>query len=205
MFSEVLKSVRSGGPVSLPCQLYEPLSVLQRSVEVFEFRTCLDKAIQYKDPLNRLAFVAAFAASSYVHSVGRFKTNFNPILGETFEFVDTRYEPPMKFFAEQLSHHPPLSAIHGECTDWKVYQNSNAGETKYQGSNLVLDTKAKTYVELISFGEKYFIQSPCTKLHNLLLGDPWLEHYGDLIVTNLNTEDTATIKFRQGNLSNSLS
>lgn len=43
MLGEVLKSIGSGGPVSLPCQLYEPLSVLQRSVEMFEYRGCLDK------------------------------------------------------------------------------------------------------------------------------------------------------------------
>lgn len=38
-----------------------------------------------------------------------------------------------------------------------------------------------------------------TKIHNLLLGNPWLEHYGDLEVKNLTTGDTATIKFKQGN------
>lgn len=46
MLGEVLKSIGSGGPVSLPCQLYEPLSVLQRSVEMFEYRGILDKVAQ---------------------------------------------------------------------------------------------------------------------------------------------------------------
>lgn len=72
MFGEVLKAIGSGGPVSLPCTMYEPLSVLQRTVEMFEFRSCLDKALQYKDPVNRIAFVAAFATSSLAYTVGRF-------------------------------------------------------------------------------------------------------------------------------------
>lgn len=33
---------------------------------------------------------------------------FNPLLGETFEYVDE--ERGVKFFTEQVSHHPPICA-----------------------------------------------------------------------------------------------
>ena len=45
----------------------------------------------------------------------RQKKMFNPILGETYEFVNDRY----KFFGEQVSHHPPISAY---CFEGKGYE-----------------------------------------------------------------------------------
>lgn len=35
---------------------------------------------------------------------------FNPILGETFEIITPEYN----YFAEQVSHHPPISACIAE-------------------------------------------------------------------------------------------
>tara|TARA_B110000285_G_C14948050_1_gene525331 strand:+ start:729 stop:887 length:159 start_codon:yes stop_codon:yes gene_type:complete len=35
------------------------------------------------------------------------KKPFNPLLGETFEYVTRKY----RFLGEQVSHHPPISAF----------------------------------------------------------------------------------------------
>lgn len=40
----------------------------------------------------------------------RFKKPFNPILGETYEFVSKDF----RFVAEQVSHHPPITAFQFE-------------------------------------------------------------------------------------------
>jgi hypothetical protein len=53
-------------------------------------------------------------------------TNFNPVLGETFQYTDTRHESPVKIFCEQVSHHPHLAAMHGENDNWRFYQNYGA-------------------------------------------------------------------------------
>jgi hypothetical protein len=53
----------------------------------------------------RLVYSAVFGFTQHSNSIGRFKKPFNPILGETYEFVTKDY----KYFAEQVSHHPPLT------------------------------------------------------------------------------------------------
>ena len=57
---------------------------------------------------------------------------FNPLLGETFE-LET---PTFKFIAEQVSHHPPVTALH--CTGNSGYKvwSCNRAKTKFTGKNL---------------------------------------------------------------------
>lgn len=40
--------------------------------------------------------------------MGRTKKPFNPLLHETYELI----HPKFKFIAEQVSHHPPISAAY---------------------------------------------------------------------------------------------
>jgi len=44
---------------------------------------------------------------------------FNPLLGETYEFVTDEYS----YLAEQVSHHPPVTAIHIKGKDYRVQIN----------------------------------------------------------------------------------
>jgi len=45
------------------------------------------------------------------------------MLGETYEFVDTTW----RFFGEQVSHHPPISAF---CFEGKGYSGTGHSELK---------------------------------------------------------------------------
>jgi len=45
------------------------------------------KAIQEKDSLKRMIYVAAYNAATYFLMKGRTGKPFNPLLGETFELV----------------------------------------------------------------------------------------------------------------------
>jgi hypothetical protein len=56
----------------MPCWMYEPISILQRSAEMFEYTELLEKAALCKDSLNRMAFVAAFIVSIYCSTPNRF-------------------------------------------------------------------------------------------------------------------------------------
>jgi hypothetical protein len=82
----------------------EPTSLLQRFCEDFEYHTLLDVANSRENSLERLQFVAAFAMSNYSSTIGRCSKPFNPLLGETFEFVSI--DGGFRYLAEQVSHHP---------------------------------------------------------------------------------------------------
>eukprot|EP01127_Copromyxa_protea_P001417 TRINITY_DN11414_c0_g1_i1.p1 TRINITY_DN11414_c0_g1~~TRINITY_DN11414_c0_g1_i1.p1 ORF type:complete len:496 (-),score=132.99 TRINITY_DN11414_c0_g1_i1:53-1540(-) len=182
--------------LSMPCWMYEPISILQRSAGMFEYAELLEKAAMCKDSLNRMAFVAAFIVSIYCSTPNRFKINFNPILGETFEFVDTRWQDPVKYFSEQVSHHPPRTATHAYNSKWTFMQNYHP-TTAFLGNNVNLDTHYRTYIQFHDNGDKFFIQHPVSKIHNIMMGSTWLEHYGELTVVNTKNEDSCVIEFKK--------
>ena len=80
----------------------EPLSMLQRLTEEFEYSKCLDKAAKCEDSCEQLAYVAAFTISAYASTTSRTGKPFNPLLGETYE-CDRRDDYGWKAFAEQVS------------------------------------------------------------------------------------------------------
>lgn len=56
--------LRSG--ISLPIQLHEPMTILQRSTEMLTYSDLLKKADEAVDSLTRLAYVVAYAVSGFV-------------------------------------------------------------------------------------------------------------------------------------------
>lgn len=79
----------------------EPLSMLQRITEDFEYSNILDTAAQCKDSFEQMAYVAAFTISSYSTTVNRTSKPFNPLLGETYE-CDRMSDLGWKAFNEQV-------------------------------------------------------------------------------------------------------
>ncbi len=63
----------------------EPLSMLQRLSENFEYSYVLDRAAACTDPVEQLAYVSAFVVSSYASTACRVNKPFNPLLNETYE------------------------------------------------------------------------------------------------------------------------
>ncbi len=81
----------------------EPLSMLQRLTEDFEYMECLDNAANCEDSCEQLAYVAAFTISSYAITTQRTGKPFNPLLGETYE-CDRMEDEGWRSFAEQVTN-----------------------------------------------------------------------------------------------------
>ncbi|KAH1011030.1 hypothetical protein HUJ04_000472 [Dendroctonus ponderosae] len=71
--------------IPMPVNFNEPLSMLQRLTEDYEYADILDKAAKCTDPCEQLAYVAAYTISSYATTSNRTGKPFNPLLGETYE------------------------------------------------------------------------------------------------------------------------
>jgi len=125
-------------------------------------------------------------------STERFKPTFNPLLGETFEYVDKRSNT--RFFGEQVSHHPPISAFHCENENWKFWQNSSP-TTKFLGNSIDLDTHGNSYISFHDSKNQFFYTNPCTRAQNIIFGSIRIEHYGELNIRNLNGSSQALIIF----------
>lgn len=80
------------------------------------FEDLLQRAAQEENSFKRMALVTAHMLASFNLTKGRAKKPFNPMLGETYELVTEDY----RFMAEQVSHHPPVSAYLHEGKDYWV-------------------------------------------------------------------------------------
>jgi len=175
--------------------MYEPLSILMRQTEMVEYSNLLDIAAECDNSIDRLAYVTAFATSGY-SATERYYTDFNPILGETFEYYDE--ERNMRYLTEQVSHHPPISAVHAEGTNWVFWQTCSAS-TSFQGNSIEIDTNnTRSHIYFPDSKDHFSYTNPKCCVHNLIIGKMWIEHYGILHITNLRTGDEAIIEFKKG-------
>lgn len=121
MTQAVLKSMigKDMTKMTLPVSFNEPTSLLFRAAEDMEYTELLDTAVERMDSTERMVYVAAFTASEYAGAIGRVAKPFNPLLGETFEYV--RPDKGYRFLTEQVSHHPPIGAAWAESAKWDYW------------------------------------------------------------------------------------
>jgi len=108
--------------MALPVTLNEPTSLLHRVVEDMEYADLLDTAAARTDSTERMLYVAAFAAGYNASMIDRIAKPFNPLLGETYEYV--RPDKGYRFLIEQVSHHPPIAAAWAESARWEYFVRS---------------------------------------------------------------------------------
>uniref|UniRef100_A0A8C4UZ76 Oxysterol-binding protein n=1 Tax=Falco tinnunculus TaxID=100819 RepID=A0A8C4UZ76_FALTI len=177
--------------VAMPVELNEPLNTLQRLCEELEYSELLDKAAHTPNPFERMVYIAAFAVSAYASSYYRAGSKpFNPVLGETYECI--REDKGFQFFAEQVSHHPPISACHAESVNFAFWQDVR-WKNKFWGKSMEIVPVGTTHVTLPAFKDHFAWNKVTSCIHNILSGQRWIEHYGEIIIKNLN-DDTCHCK-----------
>jgi len=180
--------------ITLPVSVCEPTSFLMRLAEAIQYYDLLDKAADSEEATERLMWVSVFACSVYVTNDRQAKP-FNPLLGETYEFTkpaDNNY----RFFAEQVSHHPPVGACIAENDHWKFWQSQSL-KTKFTGNSLECQGTGTSNVLLKKSGEHFSWESVRTVVHNLIVGKLWVDNFGDITVLNSTSGDKAQIKMKQ--------
>ena len=86
--------------IPMPVNFNEPLSMLQRITEDFEYYKILDNAAAASTVEEQVGLVAAFSVSSYASTLIRTTKPFNPLLGETYE-LDRVEEMGLRLIVEQ--------------------------------------------------------------------------------------------------------
>ncbi|XP_027729033.1 oxysterol-binding protein-related protein 7 isoform X1 [Vombatus ursinus] len=173
--------------VSMPVQLNEPLNTLQRLCEELEYSNLLDQASRTPDPCERMLYIAAFAVSAYSSTYHRAGCKpFNPVLGETYECE--RPDRGFRFISEQVSHHPPISACHAESDNFIFWQDMK-WKNKFWGKSLEIVPVGTVNVRLPRFGDHFEWNKVTSCIHNILSGQRWIEHYGEVLIRN--TQDSS--------------
>ncbi|CAG8624100.1 5880_t:CDS:2 [Funneliformis caledonium] len=202
--------------ITLPVYFNEPTSMLQRMAEDMEYSEILDVASRQQSSTERILYVAAFAMSNYSSTVGRIAKPFNPLLGETYEYV--RPDKAFRYISEQVSHHPPISACYCESPNYDFFAEVDV-KSKFWGKSFEILPQGVSHVNLkvhndywpkslsdtlkkpangngLAFAEHYSWKKVTTCVNNLIVGTPWIDHYGDMIITNHLTGDRCVLTFK---------
>lgn len=199
--------------MTLPVSFNEPTSLLQRVAEDMEYTDLLDTAADRLDSTERMVYVAAFAASEYASTIGRVAKPFNPMLGETYEYV--RPDKGYRFFIEQVSHHPPIGAAWAEAPKWDYYvslpvslcrarclqfnQGESAVKSKFYGKSFDINPLGTWFLKLrpASRGEElYTWKKVTTSVIGIITGSPTVDNYGPMEIKNWTTGEVCTLDFK---------
>ncbi|XP_055328315.1 oxysterol-binding protein 1-like isoform X2 [Paramacrobiotus metropolitanus] len=179
--------------IPMPVNFSEPLSMLQRLTEDFEYSDILDRAAACDDNCEQMAYVAAFTVSSYATTAVRTNKPFNPLLGETYE-CDRRDDFGWRAIAEQVSHHPPMVAQHVESRDWVCWQEFTAS-TKFRGKYLQVVPLGITHLVFRKSDNHYTWRKVTTTVNNIIVGKLWIDQAGDMEIKNHKTGDICMLKY----------
>lgn len=197
----VLKSMvgKDVTKMTLPVSFNEPSSMLQRLAEDIEYSDLLQNASRFSDSTLRMLYVAAFSVSPYSSTIGRIAKPFNPLLGETFEYADK--DKDFRFFTEQVSHHPPISASWAESPKWDYYGESNV-DSKFNGRAFTIKHLGRWYVNIRPDNdpnvseETYTWMKPLNTIIGILVGKPEIDNSGEVKIENRTTGDYCIMTYK---------
>ncbi|XP_037627150.1 oxysterol-binding protein-related protein 1 isoform X2 [Sebastes umbrosus] len=181
--------------ITMPVIFNEPLSFLQRLTEYMEHTYLIHQANACSDSIERMKSVAAFAVSAVASQWERTGKPFNPLLGETYELI--RDDLGFRLISEQVSHHPPVSAFHAEGLKQDfVFHGSIYPKLKFWGKSVEAEPKGIITLELPTYNEAYTWTNPTCCVHNIIVGQLWIEQYGNVEVINHRTGERCCLNFK---------
>ncbi|XP_072273989.1 oxysterol-binding protein-related protein 11 [Pyxicephalus adspersus] len=149
------------------------------------------------------------------------KKPYNPIIGETFHCSwrvprDTVQTPKssetpvvnsspeetgnkdfytVRFVADQVSHHPPVSGFYAECPERNMCVNTHVWtKSKFMGMSIGVTMIGEGVLHLLDHDEEYTFTLPCAYARSILTV-PWVELGGKINVNCAKTGYTAAITF----------
>lgn len=183
--------------ITMPVVFNEPLTMLQRSCESIQYTHLLKMADQSEDPVERMEYICAFVIAGLSSNCHRIIKPFNPLLYETYE-IDHQLDDGsiVKGVAQQVSHHPPITAAHYE-SDYFVSSGSVNPKIKFWGRSVEIQPDGHCRIYLKSRKETYLFKSVTCSVHNIIVGKLWFEHCGPLDIKCIETNIQANLIFRQ--------
>uniref|UniRef100_A0A4W2CRS5 Oxysterol-binding protein-related protein 3 n=1 Tax=Bos indicus x Bos taurus TaxID=30522 RepID=A0A4W2CRS5_BOBOX len=105
---------------------------------------------------------------------------------EYSELLDKAAQLP-NALERMVSHHPPISACHAESANFVFWQDVR-WKNKFWGKSMEIVPIGTTHVTLPAFGDHFEWNKVTSCIHNILSGQRWIEHYGEIVIKNLNDD-----------------
>jgi len=116
------------------------------------------------------------------------------ILGETYELINKQKR--YRLLSEQVSHHPPVSACICEGEGWTISGHAEV-KTKFWGKSLEIFPVGSQTLTLHRHNDVFVWNKVTTIINNIVLGNKWVDHYGEMIVINRTTGDKCKLNFEK--------
>ncbi|XP_055527087.1 oxysterol-binding protein-related protein 9 isoform X2 [Wyeomyia smithii] len=205
--------------VVLPTFILERRSLLEMYADYFAHPDLFLRIADLKEPRERMMQVVRWYLSAY--HAGRkssvAKKPYNPILGEIFQChwdtpdmltgddssnIEVREGPvpwcrkdQLTFIAEQVSHHPPISAFYAEHYNKKISFSAHVWtKSKFLGLSIGVHNIGQGTVTLCDLNEEYIVTFP-NGYGRSILTVPWIELGGTITITCPQTGYHADIDF----------
>ena len=196
--------------ITFPVAFNEPLSLLQRAAEDMEYSHLLDQAAACgSDSEQKLLYVAAFAISNYTATCQRLGKPFNPLLHETFEYIQPRdaetNRSGFRYIAEQVGHHPPVSAIHaealpgqgsGEAPAWCFWSDWEP-KMSLSGARCNVVADGVSQCRFAEGGDHFSWSKVTTQVNGIIVGTMAITHFGEMKIVNHRTGETCLLEFEK--------
>uniref|UniRef100_A0A8C8GXB2 Oxysterol-binding protein n=1 Tax=Oncorhynchus tshawytscha TaxID=74940 RepID=A0A8C8GXB2_ONCTS len=198
----LLKQLRPGMDLSkvvLPTFILEPRSFLDKLSDYYYHANLLSEAAREESPYGRIKQVVRWYLSGFYKKPKGLKKPYNPILGETFRccWLHPQTDSCTFYIAEQISHHPPISAFY-VCNkkDGFYISGSILAKSKFYGNSLsaILDGRAR--LMLLGRDEEYVITMPYAHCKGILYGTMTLELGGKITIECEKTKYVAELEFK---------
>ncbi|XP_053260489.1 oxysterol-binding protein-related protein 11 isoform X3 [Podarcis raffonei] len=113
---------------------------------------------------------------------------------ESQEQAESDYHT-VRFVAEQVSHHPPVSGFYAECVERNMCVNAHVWtKSKFLGMSIGVTMVGEGILSLLDHGEEYTFSLPCAYARSILTV-PWVELGGKVSVNCAKTGYSASITF----------
>ena len=208
MISFLISQVRIGMDltrISLPTFILEHRSLLEMYASFFSHPAVFSEIPDFLTPQERILGVLKWYLSSF-HVARKSpiaKKPYNPILGEVFQclfseednrnFQETNSNQgnlplpwaknsDIQFIAEQVSHHPPISAFYAENPSKNIQFTGHIyTKSKFLGLSICVNNIGQGNVSILSGpgkNEEYLVSFP-TGYGRSILSVPWIELGGE--------------------------
>ena len=186
----MIKEVITNMTKKLPSPVYfnEPLSMGEKQCEKFKYMDLLIKAGNEPLKEKQMCYISAFLIGEIFLNLGRSLKPFNPIIGETYEYFDN--EKKFRFYAEQVSHKPQVTAYIAETPEFAYYGDTlNTTSFKFFKGSIELIFKNKAHIHLKKTGDHYILNPPSVYVKGLMKPPLYNDYTGTTVIQN--TKDTS--------------
>eukprot|EP00123_Amoebidium_parasiticum_P016032 comp23253_c0_seq2/m.37998 comp23253_c0_seq2/g.37998 ORF comp23253_c0_seq2/g.37998 comp23253_c0_seq2/m.37998 type:complete len:921 (-) comp23253_c0_seq2:445-3207(-) len=198
----LLKQVKPGmdlSKVTLPTFILEPRSFLELLADYYFHCDVLSVAANTTNPVQRMIEVVRWYVSGFYKKPKGLKKPYNPILGEVYR-CQWRHPDGVRttYVAEQVSHHPPMSAwyVSNRRHGWSL-NGALMPKSRFSGNSAGTILDGRAILHLYTFGEDYLISYPNASVKGIFFGAMVMELVGAVSIECPRTGLVCDMEFKQ--------